>query len=119
MCRSPQNPDNANHSCLIIGSTGFVARRSIWPPVVTSTSRLTLAQLPHGRSALVHAVQAPADQPEWAAQLADLGFVAGERVRVMVRGVPGGDPLVVRVGVSTYALRRAEAECVRVDPSHG
>ena len=27
---------------------------------------------------------------------------------------PGGDPIVVRVGHSRYALRRAEAACVRV-----
>jgi ferrous iron transport protein A len=31
--------------------------------------------------------------------------------------MPGGDPLVVRIGVSTFALRRAEAACVRVAPA--
>jgi Fe2+ transport system protein FeoA len=34
----------------------------------------------------------------------------------MARGL-GGDPLVVRVGWSTYALRLAEADCVRVLPA--
>jgi len=33
---------------------------------------------------------------------------------VLARGVPGGEPLAVRVGLSTFALRRAEADCVRV-----
>ena len=32
----------------------------------------------------------------------------------MARALPGGDPLVVRVGQSTFALRRAEAACVEV-----
>jgi ferrous iron transport protein A len=36
-------------------------------------------------------------------------------VTLMVRGVPGGDPLVVRVGASTFAIRRAEAACVLVE----
>ena len=31
----------------------------------------------------------------------------------------GGDPLVVRVGASTYALRRAEAACVQVVQAGG
>ena len=33
---------------------------------------------------------------------------------LITRGLPGGDPLVVRIGQSTFALRRAEAACVRV-----
>ena len=33
---------------------------------------------------------------------------------VMTRALPGGDPLVVRVGSSTFALRRVEAACVQV-----
>ena len=73
-----------------------------------------LAGLAPDTPAQVLAVTAPAGQPEWADQLHDLGFVAGERVTVLSRGLPGGDPLVVRVGLSTYALRRAEAACVSV-----
>ncbi len=79
-----------------------------------SLPTLPLAELPRGLRAQVLAVQAPAGQAEWAGQLADLGFVAGEQVCVMARGMPGSDPLVVRVGLSTYALRRAEAACVQV-----
>jgi ferrous iron transport protein A len=33
---------------------------------------------------------------------------------VMNRALPGGDPLVVRVGNSTFALRRVEAACIHV-----
>jgi len=75
-----------------------------------------LSESPLRHPFTVHAVQAPAGTPEWASQLHDLGFVPGERVQLMARGL-GGDPLVVRVGWSTYALRLAEADCVRVLPA--
>jgi hypothetical protein len=40
----------------------------------------------------------------------------GERVRVVARGHPGGDPVAVRVGNTMFALRRFEAERVLVAP---
>ncbi len=48
------------------------------------------------------------------ARLRDLGFVAGEPVRVVARGPIGGDPLVVQIGYTRFALRRAEAARVVV-----
>jgi len=78
---------------------------------------LTLAGAAIGQPCKVLAVQAPAAQPEWAEALDELGFVPGESVQLMARGLPGGDPLVVRVGCSTYALRGAEAACVLVTSS--
>jgi ferrous iron transport protein A len=51
---------------------------------------------------------------ERARQLEELGFLPGEQVSVMTRALPGGDPLVVRVGLSTFALRAAEAACIEV-----
>lgn len=53
---------------------------------------------------------------DWPQRLEELGFLPGERVMVMARAAPGGDPLAVRVGHSTYALRRQEAACVQVKP---
>ncbi|EGK72315.1 Putative Fe2+ transport system protein A, FeoA [Methyloversatilis universalis FAM5] len=47
----------------------------------------------------------------------ELGFIEGEPVQVLRRGQPGGEPLAVRVGVSTFALRRAEAACIQVVPA--
>jgi ferrous iron transport protein A len=72
--------------------------------------------LPLHQSARVARVDpAAVGQPaERARQLADLGFVPGEPVAVVARAWPGGDPIVVRVGQSRFALRRAEAACVRV-----
>ena len=47
-------------------------------------------------------------------RLRDLGFVAGARCEVVARMWLGGDPLVVRIGGSMFALRRAEAAAIRV-----
>jgi ferrous iron transport protein A len=71
---------------------------------------------PLDQAARVAALQAPAGCGDWLRALDDLGFVPGELVQVMRRAPPGGDPLVVRVGSSTYALRRAEAACIHVRP---
>jgi ferrous iron transport protein A len=49
------------------------------------------------------------------ARLRDLGFVPGARCEVMARMWLGGDPIAVRIGGSTFALRRAEAAAVRVE----
>ena len=76
---------------------------------------LSLDLTPLGKRLVVASVQGPSHAPEWATWLHELGFIAGEQVTLMVRGVPGGDPLVVRVGASTFAIRRAEAACVLVE----
>jgi Fe2+ transport system protein FeoA len=49
-------------------------------------------------------------------RLRDLGFVSGARCEVIARMWLGGDPLVVRIGGSTFALRRLEAAAVLVQP---
>lgn len=51
-----------------------------------------------------------------ARRLRDLGFVQGETVRVVARAALGGDPLVVQIGFTRFALRRAEAARVAVEP---
>jgi ferrous iron transport protein A len=86
-------------------------------PTATSLSTPSnLAQAAIGAAFVVHRVTAPADAPEWAAWLEEIGFLPGEAVCVMARGLPGGDPLVVRIGQSTFALRRAEAACIAISP---
>jgi ferrous iron transport protein A len=47
-------------------------------------------------------------------RLLEIGFLPGERVRVVARAFPAGDPVAVRVGRTTFALRRREAALVRV-----
>lgn len=86
----------------------------------TKNPGLTLDQLSLGKHCMVDAVCAPAHAPEWKQWLEEIGFIAGEQVILMAKGVPGGDPLMVRIGTSTFALRRAEAACVHVSlPSIG
>lgn len=68
-----------------------------------------------GQACRVVAVHAPEGAPDWARWLSEIGFLPGERVTVTARSVWGGDPMVVRVGQSTFALRRAEAACVEIE----
>ena len=74
-----------------------------------------LDQALQGRTYTVREVAADPLVPERARQLEEIGFLPGESVLLMTRGFPGGDPLVVRIGQSTFALRGAEAACVLVE----
>lgn len=47
-------------------------------------------------------------------RLQELGFVEGERLRVIAHGFPGREPIAVRIGSTTFALRRFEADHVLV-----
>ncbi len=49
-----------------------------------------------------------------ALRLLEIGFLPGETVRVIAHGFPGHDPLAVRVGHTTFALRIHEAALIRV-----
>lgn len=49
-----------------------------------------------------------------AQRLRDLGFVDGEPVRVVALGPMGGDPVLIQIGFTRFALRRAEAARVAV-----
>ena len=49
-------------------------------------------------------------------RLMELGFVPGEKIRMLRCAMPGGDPLAVKVGESTFALRRFEAALITVKP---
>ena len=75
---------------------------------------MNLDQAPLSTIWRIDQVQAADDQPALAQQLEALGFLPGESVCVMSRGAWGGDPLAVRVGLSTFALRRDEARCVHL-----
>lgn len=81
----------------------------------------SLAHLHRGESAVVTGLDQtslPGSTSEEAdtlvARLRDLGFVPGAHCEVLARMWPGGDPLVVRIGGSSFALRRVEAAAVQV-----
>jgi ferrous iron transport protein A len=50
-------------------------------------------------------------------RLLEFGFVGGEEVQVLAEARPGRDPFVVRVGQTTLALRRHEAQSVWIQIS--
>jgi ferrous iron transport protein A len=49
-----------------------------------------------------------------ARRLLELGFVPGAEIELVARMWPGDDPLAVRVSGSMFALRRREAQAIRV-----
>jgi ferrous iron transport protein A len=50
-------------------------------------------------------------------RLLELGFFSGEQFEILAEARPGRDPFVVRIGNTTLALRRREAESVWVELS--
>jgi len=93
-------------------------------PVDGTDRQLPLAHLRRGQVAVVSGLveSAAIDSGRDASQslvtrLRDLGFVPGARCEVVARMWLGGDPIAVRIGGSTFALRRAEAAAVRVEIS--
>jgi len=116
---------NADFSkCELIAFTSAVSKPIL--PAVTPTDMPTkhghpLAELRRGESAVVTGLAEVAGFEDGRgsgaivlARLRDLGFVAGARCEVIAKMWPVGDPMVVRVGGSTFALRRTEAAAVRV-----
>ena len=83
-----------------------------------ATAAISLDQLPSHQWATVLDVSRPAEAEgrDLALRLTEIGFVPGEAVRIVASGVPGREPLAVRLGHTTFALRRHEAALVRVLP---
>ena len=77
---------------------------------------MLLSELAMGVSATVLEVNDNGTKDAIAQRLRDLGFVAGEPVHLVARGPFGADPLLVQIGYTRFALRRAEAARVRVSP---
>ncbi len=82
---------------------------------------LRLDQLPDNQWATVLDVARPeaADDRDLALRLTEIGFVPGEAVRIVATGFAGREPLAVRLGHTTFALRRHEAALIRVEPDAG
>jgi ferrous iron transport protein A len=80
-------------------------------------SIMQLCDLPYGQSATVESVQELDSADHIATRLRDLGFVAGEPVRIVARGPIGADPLLIQIGFTRFALRRSEAARVFVKPA--
>lgn len=73
---------------------------------------------PHQAARVVDLVASPdgdgAGDDSLLLRLMEIGFLPGESVRIVATGFPGPDPLAVRIGQATFALRSHEAALVLV-----
>ena len=84
---------------------------TVAPPSPAPAPGRCLADLPVGEAAAVAGVD---EAGSLSRRLLEIGFFPGARVEVVAVQWPGDDPLAVRVGGSTFALRRREARLVRL-----
>jgi ferrous iron transport protein A len=63
----------------------------------------------------VSGVNVPKGAPQIKGQLEDIGFLPGEQVTLLRKGLLGKGPYMVRVGASTFALRQSEARMIEVE----
>jgi ferrous iron transport protein A len=82
------------------------------------TRHIDLADLANGAEARVVSVSSEkaGGSVDLGRRLAELGFLPGERLRIVARGLLGREPIAVRIGTGTFALRLFEAACIRVCP---
>lgn len=76
----------------------------------------TLAALAVGEPAVIAAIDPAGTAPDAALRLLEMGFFEGAPVELMHVAPMGAAALVVQVGPSRVALRRAMAELVVLEP---
>ena len=50
-----------------------------------------------------------------ASRLETLGFIPGTTVQVITKGIFGGDPILIQIGFTRFALRKIEAEKIEIE----
>jgi ferrous iron transport protein A len=81
---------------------------------------MNLEQVNLGSLYRVSEVNAPKGAPQIKGQLEDIGFLPGEQVVLLRKGLLKKGPYLVRVGASTFALRLSEARMIEVElVTHG
>jgi len=85
------------------------------PDLLAQSDSLSLAELKKGDCAIVTGLGAcdSAEQLAIKTRLLELGFAVGEKVRVVAESFPRRDPIAVRLGNTTFALRRHEAGLIQ------
>jgi ferrous iron transport protein A len=76
---------------------------------------MRLSELAQGSDAVVLEVRNVGENDAIARRLRDYGFVRGEPVKLVGRGPIGADPLLIQIGFTRFALRRAEAARVIIE----
>ncbi|MDR0116831.1 FeoA family protein [Acinetobacter baumannii] len=68
----------------------------------------------------VNRIEVESEQQDLVAiRLESLGFVPGTRVEVITKGVFGGDPILIQIGFTRFALRKADAEKIEIQVEEG
>ncbi len=75
---------------------------------------MRLSELKKGTAAVVREVEDVQAGDPISRRLRELGFVRGEPVCVVATAPLGGDPLLVQIGFTRFALRRTEAARVHL-----
>ena len=76
---------------------------------------MNLDQVSLGSLYRVSVVNSPQGAPQIKGQLEDIGFLPGEQVTLLRKGLLKKGPYLVRVGASTFALRYSEARMIEVE----
>ena len=76
---------------------------------------MDLSRLTQGSVANVLGVDSRSSGDVIAQRLLDLGFVRGESVRCISLAPFGGDPILVQIGYTRFALRKSEAQRVQIE----
>jgi ferrous iron transport protein A len=89
---------------------------SFVPTSLETPVQRDLAMLRKGDRAIVSGLTVSSDAAHSALRLRllELGFAPGEEIRVVAESFPRRDPMAVRVGNTTFALRRHEAAMVQL-----
>ena len=77
-----------------------------------------IERLSPGEVATIAAIDRAGLDPVTAQRLHELGFDEGVDIELLHRAPFGGDPLAVRVGNMTVALRKAMARLIEIEPPH-
>lgn len=82
-----------------------------------TTREISLCALERNVPARISRIATPdtAEAQHLVLRLIEIGFLPGESVRVVAHGHPGREPIAVRLGHSTFALRRHEAGFIHVE----
>ena len=107
---------SASGSAATVSATGGVAEAA--PSPASAQAAISLDKLaPNVPARVLDLVSAAnVEEQELMLRLMEIGFLPGELVRIVATGFPGPDPLAIRVGAATFALRRYEASRVLVTP---
>ena len=82
-----------------------------------SSAEISLCDLARNLPARISRIATPdtTEEQHLVLRLIEIGFLPGESVRVVAHGHPGREPIAVRLGHTTFALRRHEACFIHVE----